>query len=89
MPTRRTHWMRAHGLTQQHLPAARIRTGVILATQGAHHFQVVDVGRGRCAGPMRDTVIVPPGGLVTVALDLDKAGSGSCTAITFTSWQPA
>ena len=75
------------GLAQ--VEAARIRSGVILATQGAHHFQVVDVGRGRFAGPMRDTVIVPPGGLVTVALDLDKAGSGSCTAITFTSWQPA
>jgi FtsP/CotA-like multicopper oxidase with cupredoxin domain len=39
-----------------------------------HHFQVVDVGRGRFAGPMRDTVIVPPGGMVTVAVDLDKAG---------------
>ena len=39
-----------------------------------HHFQVVDVGRGRFYGPMRDTVIVPPGGMVTVAVDLDKAG---------------
>jgi FtsP/CotA-like multicopper oxidase with cupredoxin domain len=39
-----------------------------------HHFQVVDVGQGRFAGPMRDTVIVPPGGMVTVAVDLDKAG---------------
>ena len=39
-----------------------------------HHFQVVDVGMGRFAGPMRDTVIVPPGGMVTVALDLDKVG---------------
>ena len=40
-----------------------------------HHFQVVDVGMGRFAGPMRDTVIVPPGGMVTVAVDLDKAGA--------------
>ena len=39
-----------------------------------HHFQVVDVGMGRFAGPMRDTVIVPPGGMVTVAVDLDKVG---------------
>ena len=39
-----------------------------------HHFQVVDVGRGRFSGPMRDTVIVPAGGTVTVAVDLDKAG---------------
>ena len=39
-----------------------------------HHFQVVDVGSGRFAGPMRDTVIVPPGVAVTVAVDLDKAG---------------
>ena len=39
-----------------------------------HHFQVVDVGMGRFAGPMRDTVIVPPMGMVTVAVDLDKAG---------------
>ncbi len=40
-----------------------------------HHFQVVDVGMGRFAGPMRDTVIVPPGGMVTIAVDLDKAGA--------------
>ncbi|MEO8244351.1 MAG: multicopper oxidase domain-containing protein [bacterium] len=39
-----------------------------------HHFQVVDVGKGRFAGPMRDTVIVPPGAMVTVAVDLDKPG---------------
>ena len=39
-----------------------------------HHFQVVDVGQGRFNGPMRDTVIVPPGAMVTVAVDLDKAG---------------
>jgi FtsP/CotA-like multicopper oxidase with cupredoxin domain len=39
-----------------------------------HHFQVVDVGMGRFAGPMRDTVIVPPGAMVTVAVDFDKAG---------------
>ena len=39
-----------------------------------HHFQVVDVGQGRFAGPMRDTVVVPPAGMVTVALDLDKVG---------------
>ena len=26
MPTRRTHWMRAHGLTKQHLPAAPMVT---------------------------------------------------------------
>lgn len=40
-----------------------------------HHFQIVDVGMGRFAGPMRDVVIVPPQGMVTVAVDLDKAGS--------------
>ncbi len=39
-----------------------------------HHFQVVDVGRGRFAGPVGDTMIVPPGGMVTVAVDLDKPG---------------
>ena len=39
-----------------------------------HHFQVVDLGQGRFAGPMRDTVIVPPMGMVTVAVDLDKEG---------------
>ena len=39
-----------------------------------HHFQLVDLGQGRFAGPMRDTVIVPPMGMVTVAVDLDKAG---------------
>ncbi len=39
-----------------------------------HHFQVVDVGQGRFAGPLRDTVMVPPGAMVTVAVDLDKPG---------------
>ena len=39
-----------------------------------HHFQVVDVGQGRFSGPIRDTVIVPPMGMVTVAVNLDKAG---------------
>ena len=40
-----------------------------------HHFQVVDVGAGRFSGPRRDVVAVPPGGMVTVAVDLDKPGS--------------
>ena len=40
-----------------------------------HHFQVVDVGMGRFNGPRRDVVAVPPGGMVTVAVDLDKLGS--------------
>ncbi|MES2434961.1 MAG: multicopper oxidase domain-containing protein [Pseudomonadota bacterium] len=40
-----------------------------------HHFQVVDVGMGRFNGPRRDVVVVPPGGMVTVAVDLDKPGS--------------
>lgn len=39
-----------------------------------HHFQVVDVGRGRFSGPMRDVVMVPPMGMVTVAVDFDKPG---------------
>jgi FtsP/CotA-like multicopper oxidase with cupredoxin domain len=40
-----------------------------------HHFQVVDLGAGRFNGPRRDVVAVPPGGMVTVAVDLDKPGS--------------
>lgn len=40
-----------------------------------HHFQVVDVGMGRFNGPRRDVVAVSPGAMVTVAVDLDKAGS--------------
>lgn len=40
-----------------------------------HHFQVVDLGAGRFNGPRRDVVAVPPGGMVTVAVDLDKKGS--------------
>ena len=39
-----------------------------------HHFQVVDLGLGRFNGPKRDVVMVPPGGMVTVAVDFDKAG---------------
>jgi FtsP/CotA-like multicopper oxidase with cupredoxin domain len=39
-----------------------------------HHFQVVGSYGGRFAGPMRDTVIVPPHTPVVVAVDLDKPG---------------
>lgn len=40
-----------------------------------HKFQVVDVGQGRFAGAVRDTVLVPPMGMVTVALDAGEAAS--------------
>ena len=40
-----------------------------------HHFQVVGSRRGRFAGPLRDTVIVPPHNPVSVAIDFDKPGS--------------
>jgi FtsP/CotA-like multicopper oxidase with cupredoxin domain len=40
-----------------------------------HHFQVVGGRSGRFAGPMRDTVIVPPHTPVLVAVDFDKPGS--------------
>ncbi len=40
-----------------------------------HHFQVVDINGWRFAGPMRDTVIVPPMAMVTVALDAGPAGA--------------
>ncbi|MEO5620636.1 MAG: multicopper oxidase domain-containing protein [Cypionkella sp.] len=40
-----------------------------------HHFQVVDLGSGRFNGPRRDVVVVNPGAMVTVAVDLDKKGS--------------
>jgi FtsP/CotA-like multicopper oxidase with cupredoxin domain len=39
-----------------------------------HHFQVVATRGGRFAGPMRDTVIVPPHAPVSVAVDFDKRG---------------
>jgi FtsP/CotA-like multicopper oxidase with cupredoxin domain len=40
-----------------------------------HHFQVVELGRQRVQGAMRDTVIVPAnGGRVTVAFDTDNVG---------------
>jgi FtsP/CotA-like multicopper oxidase with cupredoxin domain len=38
-----------------------------------HSFQVVDTGAGRFAGALRDTVFVPPMGVVTVALDAGEA----------------
>ena len=40
-----------------------------------HHFQVVGSRAGRFAGPIRDTVIVPPHTPVIVAVDLDKPGA--------------
>ena len=38
-----------------------------------HSFQVVNTGAGRFAGALRDTVFVPPMGVVTVALDAGEA----------------
>ena len=40
-----------------------------------HSFQVVDTGSGRFAGALRDTVFIPPMGIVTVALDAGEAAS--------------
>lgn len=40
-----------------------------------HDFQVVDINGQRLNGPRRDTVIVPPMAMVTVALDAREAGS--------------
>ena len=40
-----------------------------------HSFQVVDTGRGRFAGALRDTVYVPPMAMMTVALDAGEAAS--------------
>lgn len=40
-----------------------------------HSFQIVDTGRGRFAGALRDTVFVPPMAMVTVALDAGEAAS--------------
>lgn len=40
-----------------------------------HHFQVVEVNGRRFSGPLRDTVIVPPRTMVTVALDAGNPGS--------------
>lgn len=39
-----------------------------------HHFQVVAIGQRRFAGPVRDTVIVPPHLPVTIALDAKLKG---------------
>lgn len=39
-----------------------------------HHFQVVDLGQGRISGALRDTVMVPPMGRVTIAFDADNPG---------------
>ena len=40
-----------------------------------HHFQVIGTRGGRFAGPVRDTVIVPPHTPVLVSVDLDKPGA--------------
>lgn len=39
-----------------------------------HHFQVVAIGGAAVAGAMRDTVLVPAGGSVTIAFDADNPG---------------
>lgn len=40
-----------------------------------HHFQVVGIGGRRYAGPVRDTVIVPPHAPVTIAFDAKLKGA--------------
>ena len=40
-----------------------------------HHFQVVGIGGRRFAGPVRDTVIVPPHTPVTIAFDAKLKGT--------------
>ena len=40
-----------------------------------HHFQVVAIGGRRYAGPVRDTVIVPPHAPVTIAFDAALKGA--------------
>jgi FtsP/CotA-like multicopper oxidase with cupredoxin domain len=39
-----------------------------------HTFQVVEIGGQRLNGPMRDTVLVPVNGRVTIAFDADNPG---------------
>ena len=39
-----------------------------------HHFQVVGINGAAVAGPVRDTVLVPPMSSVTVAFDADNPG---------------
>jgi FtsP/CotA-like multicopper oxidase with cupredoxin domain len=39
-----------------------------------HHFQVVAIDGRRFAGPVRDTVLVPPRRAVTIAVDADNPG---------------
>jgi FtsP/CotA-like multicopper oxidase with cupredoxin domain len=39
-----------------------------------HHFQVVALNSARLAGALRDTVLVPPNGTVSVAFDADNPG---------------
>lgn len=39
-----------------------------------HHFQVVGVDGARFSGAVRDTVLVPPGRTVTIAVDADNPG---------------
>jgi len=39
-----------------------------------HHFQVVAIGGERFAGAVRDTVLVPARGSVTIAFDADNSG---------------
>jgi FtsP/CotA-like multicopper oxidase with cupredoxin domain len=39
-----------------------------------HRFQVVGIDGMRYAGPVRDTVLVPPRATVTIAFDADNPG---------------
>jgi FtsP/CotA-like multicopper oxidase with cupredoxin domain len=39
-----------------------------------HHFQVIGIGGTRLEGAVRDTVLVPASGRVTIAFDADNPG---------------
>ncbi|MBK1868159.1 multicopper oxidase family protein [Aestuariivirga sp. YIM B02566] len=40
-----------------------------------HHFQVVDINGQKVQGAMRDTLLVPPNAMVTIAFDADNPGN--------------
>ena len=54
-----------------------------------HDFQVVEIDGEKISGALRDTLMVPPGSRMTVALMLTMPASGHCIAIYSITWTVA
>jgi hypothetical protein len=81
------HGMSMPGMSGAHDGHGTAAGGVPMHLHG-HTFQVVSLNGVPMTDAVRDTVLVPANGSVTVAFDADNPGAGRCIAITCCTWRP-